>query len=119
MIDIFDASLKALLTFLGVAWITNVIKILKDSPAIFEVSCFATHFCLIHNASYTKILNNYPESIEDYKDQIDVYYGYNLRIWTTTPFFAKQRPSKSDIEEGIKDYTELFNDSEKKLLALT
>jgi len=34
--DIFDASLKALLTFLGVAWITNVIKILKDSPAIFE-----------------------------------------------------------------------------------
>ncbi len=34
--DIFNASLNALLTFLGVPWITNVIKILKDSPAIFE-----------------------------------------------------------------------------------
>jgi len=93
-------------------------KRISGSPAIFEVSCFAAHFCLIHNASYTKILNNYPESIDDYKNPIDVYYANTLRIWTTVPFFAKQRPSKSDIEEGVKDYTELFNRSEQKLLKL-
>ena len=93
-------------------------KVISDSPAIFEVKCYAAHFCLIHSASYTKILNNHPQSIDEYKDPIDVYYGETLRIWTTAPFFAKQRPSKSDIEEGVKDYTEFFGRAEKKLLAL-
>ena len=94
-------------------------KRISYSPDIFEATCVTAHFCLIHSSVYDTILNHYPEDIDDYTDQIDVYYGYNLRIWTTTPFFAKQRPSKSDIEEGIKDYTELFNDSERKLLALS
>jgi hypothetical protein len=89
------------------------------SPDIFEVTCFTTHFCLIHSSSYNKILNNYPEVIDEYMDPIDLYYANTLRIWTTAPFFAKQRPSKSDIEERIRDYSELFNDSEKKLLALS
>lgn len=94
-------------------------KRISYSPHIFEVTCFTTHFCLIHSSSYNKILNNYPTKIEEYDKQIDVYYANTLRIWTTAPFFAKQRPSKSDIEEGIKDYTDMFNHSEKKLLALT
>ena len=104
--------------FYGGVTVIKKSKRISGSPAIFEVSCFAAHFCLIHNTSYTKILNNHPESIDDYKDPIDVYYANTLRIWTTVPFFAKQRPSKSDIEEGVKDYTELFNHSEQKLLKL-
>ena len=93
-------------------------KRISHSPPIFQVTCFAAHFCLIHSSSYNKILNNHPQSIDDYKDPIDVYYADTLRIWTTAPFFARQRPSKSDIEEGVKDYTDFFNRSEKKLLAL-
>ena len=86
------------------------------SPAIFQVYCFAAHFCLIHSDSYNKILNNHPWAIEDYKDPIDVYYAESLRIWTTAPFIAKQRPSKSDRETGVKDYTEFIGRAEKKLL---
>jgi hypothetical protein len=103
--------------FYGGVTVIKKSKRISHSPEIFEVTCFAAHFCLIHSGSYDKILNNYPGAIEDYKDPIDVYYADTLRIWTTVPFFAKQRPSESDIEKGVKDYTEMFNRSEKKLLA--
>jgi hypothetical protein len=104
--------------FYGGVTALNKYKRIAYTPAIFEVKCYTTHFCLIHNTSYDKILNNHPKSIDDYKQQIDVYYGETLRIWTTAPFFAKQRPSKSDIEEEVKDYTEIFRRAEKKLLEL-
>jgi len=104
--------------FYGGATVIKKAKRISHSPPIFKVSCFAAHFCLIHNSSYDKILNNYPGNIEDYTKQIDVYYAETQRIWTTAPFFARQRPSKSDIEEGVKDYTDMFNRSEQKLLKL-
>jgi len=106
--DIFYGSVTSLKDY----------KHISHSPQIYQVHGYAAHFCLIHSSSYDKILNNYPGNIEDYTKEIDVYYAETQRIWTTTPFFAKQRPSKSDIEEGVKDYTDMFNRSEQKLLKL-
>lgn len=89
-------------------------------PPIYNVSGFTTHFCLIHKASYDKILNGYPTDPADFKTQIDVYYAENFRIWTTTPFFAKQRPGKSDIgSQETEDYNAFFDKAEKQLLLLT
>ena len=89
------------------------------SPPIYEVSGYTTHFCLIHKSTYDSILNGHNKNILEYNEPIDVYYAENFRIWTTTPFFAKQRHGKSDIHIGKKkDSTYLFDKAEKELLML-
>jgi hypothetical protein len=59
---------------------------------------------------------NHPTDPDKFKDPIDVYYPDNFRIWTTVPYLAGQRPSKSDIQKGEKDYTNYFAEAEKKLM---
>jgi hypothetical protein len=91
-------------------------------PPLFQVSGYATHFCLIHNSSYNKILDNHPRHIDDFKIPIDVYYSNKLRIWTTTPFIAKQRPSISDIvltTNGDAAYADYDSESNKAETLLT
>jgi GR25 family glycosyltransferase involved in LPS biosynthesis len=91
------------------------------SPPLFQVSGYAAHFCLIHKSSYNKILENHPQNIENFEIPIDVYYSDKFRIWTTLPFFAKQRPSISDIVitgDGLSvnvDYNSEFNKAESLL----
>lgn len=84
-------------------------------PRIYEVKGYAAHFSLIHRSTYDSILQGHPKEISEYKIPIDVYYSQNFRIWTTLPFFAKQRASQSDIESGVADYTGLFDAAEKKI----
>lgn len=92
---------------------------IKYSPPIYQVTCYTTHFCLIHKSSYDSILNGHKKNMLEYDKPIDVYYAENFRIWTTTPFFAKQRPGISDIEVGKKiDYNKNFDKAEKELLTL-
>ena len=79
---------------------------------LYEVKGFAAHFCLIHKNTYDLILEKYPLN----EGKIDVFYSDNFRIWTTAPFLAIQRPSKSDIESKNTDYENLFKDAEEKLL---
>jgi len=89
------------------------------SPPIYQVTCYTTHFCLIHKSSYDSILNGHKKNMLEYDKPIDVYYAENFRIWTTTPFFAKQRPGVSDIDLGKKtNHNEKFNKAENKLLML-
>jgi hypothetical protein len=88
---------------------------ISSSPPIYKVKSFPAHFCLIHNSTFDKILSTHPE---DPKDPIDVFYADNLRLWTTTPFFAKQRPGKSDISNNTEDYNSLFDEAEKTLINL-
>ena len=97
----------------GVTFLNHKSRI-SYSPPIYEVSGYTTHFCLIHKSTYNSILNRY-----NYSQPIDKYYANNFIIWTTTPYFAKQRPGESDIELGKKtDYNDLFDRSEKELLML-
>lgn len=98
----------------GVTSVKNPRRI-SHSPPLYETYAFAAHFCLIHTSTYDKILNGCPQHISEYKEPVDVYYAKNFRIWTTTPFFAKQRSGKSDIENGKVDYTDMFADAENAL----
>jgi len=90
------------------------------TPPLYQVKGFTTHFCLIHKQTYDKILYGHPSNSNDFKEQIDVYYAENFRIWATTPFFAKQRPNKSDITNNnqLEDYGEHFDEAENILLKL-
>jgi hypothetical protein len=124
-----QAQLQALLPYLwetrerwdifygGTTFLTYQSRI-ETTPPIYEVRGFTTHFCLIHKGTYDTILNNQPKDVSKIKIPIDVYYSEQLRIWTTTPFFAKQRPGKSDINKSLDvDYNSGFDTAEQLLLS--
>jgi len=48
-----------------------------------------------------------------------VYYSNILRIVTTYPLLAKQRPSISDIKQEQTDYSDFFEESENVIQQLT
>ena len=115
------AQLRSLLPFLwanrtewdifygGTTFLTEH-KRIPHSP-FFQVKGFAAHFCLIHQVTYDKILSTYPHT-----KAIDVFYSENFRIWTTTPFFARQRPGVSDITGNpVDDYNGHFDKAEAEL----
>lgn len=105
--------------FYGGTTFLKDISVISKAPAIYKVKGFTTHFCLIHADTYDKILNGHPSEVSEYKEPIDVFYAENFRIWTTTPFFAKQRPGASDIGENkIEDYSDVFATAEETLLKL-
>ena len=76
---------------------------------------FATHFYVLQAIAYERAIAWNP----DRHGPIDVYYSNQFRIVTTLPLLAFQRPSESDIKMEMKDYTYLFEDSEKEIEKLT
>jgi hypothetical protein len=101
----------------GVTFLKHHTRI-SQSPRIYEVYGYAANFYMVHKAVYDRILDGHPTSPDDYKDPIDVYYANAFRIWTSTPYIAKQRPGKSDIsEQPTDDYTDFFDTSERILLS--
>jgi len=100
----------------GVTYLKQHTQISRK-PSIHEVYGYAANFYMVHQAAYNRILNGCPKNPEHYKDPVDVYYTDTFRIWTTTPYLAKQRPGESDIgEKMVKDYTGLFDVAERTLL---
>lgn len=86
--------------------------IIDKQHKLFQVKGYATNFYIVHNGVYDRLLNNHP--VEP-SEPIDVYYNKNFRTWTMVPYLAKQRPSRSDIEKGDKDYSEFFDKAETML----
>jgi GR25 family glycosyltransferase involved in LPS biosynthesis len=76
---------------------------------------FALHFYVLQAASYEKVIAWNP----DRHGPIDVYYSDILRIVTTYPLLAKQRPSLSDIRQEQTDYSYFFDESEHIIKQLT
>lgn len=70
-------------------------------------NAFALHFYVLRASAYEKVINWDPDN----DGPIDVYYSDQLRIVTTAPLLATQRPSISDIEDGMKDYSNIFDTS--------
>jgi hypothetical protein len=95
--------------FLGGATFVDNVRLVHSKPPIYQAGGFTTHFCLIHNGSYDKILNQYTDG------PIDVYYKEKMRLWMTNPHISTQRPGVSDIEQGESNYNKLFDDSCWKL----
>jgi hypothetical protein len=92
--------------------------VISQNPQIFRTKGYTTHFCLIHKGAYNKILNHMPKDPEKMTKAIDTWYHDHIRIWTTVPFLAVQRPSKSDIQDKEEDYLHMFKDAETKLRKL-
>ena len=53
---------------------------------------------------------------------IDVFYKKNMRTFTSVPYIAIQKPGESNVQtrEGrtYMDFTDKYNETEQKLLAL-
>jgi glycosyl transferase family 25 len=80
--------------------------VVSTDPPLFDVKSYATHFCLIHEGVYDKILREVNEDVK-----IDVYYSRNLRTLCTVPHLSLQRQGYSDIEKKEIDYMPLFDGS--------
>jgi glycosyl transferase family 25 len=87
--------------------------IIDRNRKIFQVNGYAANFYVVHSSVYDRLLGNHP--VEP-TEPIDVYYDKNFRIWTIVPYLAKQRPSRSDIENEDKDYSKFFNKAETTLM---
>jgi hypothetical protein len=70
-----------------------------------------THFYVLNATAYDKVIAWNPER----DGPIDWYFSKNLRIITTTPFLAVQRPSISDIKGTEFNYEGLFQSSQETL----
>lgn len=103
----------------GITHIENP-HLVSKSPPIFKLKGTTAHFCLIHSKTYNKILHHIPTDPQKLTEAeiIDVWYSKNLRLWTTVPFLAIQRPSHSDNENTNQNYTQMFKDSETALRKL-
>ena len=76
---------------------------------------YALHFYVLQAAAFGKVIAWNP----DRHGPIDVYYSNILRIVTTYPLLAKQRPSISDIKQEQTDYSDFFEESENVIQQLT
>ena len=74
-------------------------------------NAYALHFYVLRASAYEKVIAWNP----DRHGRIDVYYSDQLRVVTTTPLLATQRPSISDIEDGVQDYSDIFDRSSAAL----
>jgi hypothetical protein len=95
--------------FLGGATMVENVRQILSSPPLYQAGAYTTHFCLIHNGAYDKILSEYDDG------PIDVYYKEKMRLWMTNPHIATQRPGVSDIENGETNYNKIFDDASRKL----
>jgi len=74
-------------------------------------NAYALHFYVLRASAYEKVIAWNP----DRHGRIDVYYSDQLRVVTTAPLLATQRPSISDIEDGVQDYSDIFDRSSAAL----
>jgi hypothetical protein len=81
-----------------------------EEPLLFQVESYSTHFVLVPEHTYDKILNEINENTK-----VDVHYRNHFKMWCTLPHLATQKTSYSDIEKIEKDYTLSFENSHKFL----
>jgi GR25 family glycosyltransferase involved in LPS biosynthesis len=99
--------------FIGGLTTPRINSIVQKSPILFNADGLTTHFMLMNENSYDKILNDITKE----PLFIDNYYRNNpsIRMFCTLPQLAVQTPSASDITNTFANYTESFLDSDNKL----
>jgi len=100
--------------FLGGCTSITDASIRQHSPPLLNVKGHTTHFCLYSQDAYESL----QEGIQQADVPIDEYFRRtpSVRTICTVPHLAVQRKSKSDIENSEADYTDLFQNSNAKLL---
>jgi GR25 family glycosyltransferase involved in LPS biosynthesis len=78
-------------------------KIVSETPPLLQIKGYATHFILVHEGFYDKLIEDVNENMK-----IDVHYKDNVRSWSSVPLLATQAISQSDIENTQTDYSENF-----------
>lgn len=99
----------------GISTLKRIGNIISKEHNIIAVNGYATHFILIHEGTYDKVLKDISKE-DDRLQKIDVYYNDNLRTWTSIPYIGVQRVDFSDIEGRHADYDSIFKHSENKLM---
>ena len=92
----------------------------RDHAHIIECSnALSVHFVVYNQSSFAKILAWFDlPAAEEARPVVDDYLRQSgLRLWTTAPMLAIQRPSFSRTLNREVDYTEDFRRAEKKLFA--
>jgi len=99
--------------FMGGTLHIKVNSVIQQSPPIINYKGLTTHFCLIHQSSYDKIIS----SLESYPLPIDVIYRINesFTILGTVPHLAIQYNSDSNITTQYGNYDGYFETSNKIL----
>ncbi len=85
-------------------------QVITEQVPLYQVKGYATHFILIHEGSYDRLLKEVHENMK-----IDVFYKDHMRCWASFPHCATQAVSKSDIENTEADYTNSFQNTNQKL----
>ena len=95
-------------------------EVVNKDLGLIKIGGNSTHFVLIHKEGCKKILNKL-RSLEKL-EPIDVFYKIHMRTFTSVPYIVIQKPGESNIQnhEGrtYMDFTEEYNQTEQKLLAL-
>lgn len=112
----WDVFVGGACLYAGVPWNTK-----SNNPRLHEVKSTGTHFTFLHKDSYKSILSRIPKDPSEMHDQgtdcIDTWYRFNnIRVWTTAPFLAFQKPSFSNLSKTFADPDELYKTSEFLLL---
>jgi hypothetical protein len=99
--------------FMGGITNADVKSVVSINPPLLNVKGNTAHFCLIHEASYDRFLENLTKE----PIFVDGYYNLNphVRMFCTVPHIATQSPGQSDIVGGPTDYRDYYKDSENIL----
>jgi len=92
----------------GTGWIEEP-KLLRNDPPIFSVKSTLTHFTLVTEDAYDRILDM------EMSEPIDEFYKKYMRTWCTVPHIANQRPGENDIDGNILNKNPLLDASYSKL----
>ena len=98
----------------------NGYEVVNKDLGLIKIGGDSTHFVLIHKEACKKILNKL-RSLEKL-EPIDAFYKTEMRTFTSVPYLAIQKPGESNVQtrkgRTYMDFTEEFNQTEQKLLAL-
>jgi hypothetical protein len=97
--------------FMGGLTTLSVKSVVSRYPPIFNVKGITAHFCLIHEGSYDRFLEDLTG---DRPVFVDGYYRQNpdVRMFCTVPSIATQSSGHSDIVGTNTDYTLCYVDSD-------
>jgi Glycosyltransferase family 25 (LPS biosynthesis protein) len=88
--------------FMGGMACVDGCSLIDSKYKIVQARGYDTHFYLIHNDKYNRILDIMDRNPIDITDPCDKYYRTFMRQWTIHPFLARQHIGISDITGDVK-----------------
>ena len=93
----------------GVTYVDDA-EVKLQTPPLFEVRSYASHFCFFNSQGMREVVSKLSE-----EEPYDVFLKKHLRVWCTFPHIAIQKEGHSDIQDRYVDSAELFQTSHNTL----